>query len=74
MDYKDRLLEELLELVVRRTKLELSEFIQHDPLMQRQAEAMYNYEQILSERILDIMHESDCMQVTTDMKGAKHYE
>lgn len=29
MDYKNRLLEEYRELVIKRTKLELSEFIQH---------------------------------------------
>lgn len=69
MDYKDRLLEELLELVVRRVKLEQSEFIQHDSLMQKQAEAMFNYETILRERILNIMHESDC--VKADMKGVR---
>lgn len=72
MDYKNRLLEEYRELVIKRTKLELNEFIQRDPLMQKQAEAMYNYEQILSEKILNIMHESDC--VKADMKGVKYYE
>lgn len=71
MDYKNRLLEEYRELVIKRTKLELSEFIQHDPLMQKQAEAMYNYEQILSERILNIMHESDCTEAIATMKGVR---
>lgn len=70
MYYKDRLLEEYRELVIKITKLEQSEFIQHDPLMQKQAEAMYNYEQILSERILKIMHESDCEKVS-ETKGVR---
>lgn len=73
MDYKDRVLEELLELVVRRVKLEQSEFIQNDSLMQKQAEAMFNYEAILRERILKIMHESDCVEVV-DTKGVRYCE
>lgn len=72
MNYKDRLLEELLELVVRRTKLEQSEFIQHDPLMQKQAEAMFNYEQILRERVSKIMHESDCEEnIIVEARGVR---
>lgn len=73
MNYKDRLLEELLELVVRRVRLEQSEFIQNDSLMQKQAEAMFNYEAILRERILKIMHESDCEEVK-EARGGKYFE
>jgi len=69
MEYKNRLLDEFRELIVKRVKLEQSEFIQHDSLMQKQAEAMYNYECILAERILNIMHESD-----TKLKEAVRHE
>lgn len=69
MEYKNRLLDEFRELIVKRVKLEQSEFIQHDSLMQKQAEAMYNYECILAERILKIMHESD-----TNLKEVVRHE
>lgn len=61
MEYKDRLLYEYSDLIVKRVKLENSEFIKRDDLMQKQAEAMFRYEEILRERILKIMHESDCL-------------
>lgn len=70
MKYKDRLLEEFVELIIKRTRLVESEFIKHDELLQKQAEAMFNYEQILGKRILKIMHESDCREnITTNMRG-----
>lgn len=63
MNYKDELLTELLELTVKRVRLEQSDFFQHDTLVQDQVDTMRNYEVILRERILRIMHESDYGEV-----------
>ena len=61
MEYKDRLLNEYRDLIIKRIKLETSEYFNKDELMQKQGEAMFRYEEILAQRILNIMHASDTL-------------
>ena len=59
MEYKKRLLMEYRDLVEKRVLLEHSNHLPDDKLLQEQLEAMFRYEEILFERILRIMEESD---------------
>ena len=55
-------------LIERRVKLTNSNYIEHDTLMQKQAEVMCQYEDILFERIARIMHESDKVACETAIR------
>lgn len=68
MDYKNRLLIEYRDLVEKRALLEHSNHLPEDKLLQEQLEAMFRYEEILFERILRIMHESDQKESVPELR------